>query len=65
MCTGGTPKAPPTPVARQAPRMPDAPALATQNAEMLQKRATIASMVLTPPGGLGAAPTAGKTVLGQ
>lgn len=63
MCTS-RPKAPAAPVARQAPRMPDAPELRQQSQDMLNRRATIASMVLTPMGGLGAAPTAGKTVLG-
>lgn len=63
MCTS-RPRAPEAPAARQAPRMPDAPAIAAQSNDMLQRRATIASMVLTPPGGLGAAPTAAKTVLG-
>lgn len=53
------------PAPRQAPRMPDAPTIASNSADLLQRRATIASMVLTPAGGMGAAPTAGKTVLGQ
>lgn len=44
--------------------MPDAPELRQQSQDMLNRRATIASMVLTPMGGLGAAPTAGKTVMG-
>jgi len=65
MCTGGRPQAPAAPAPRQAPRMPDAPALVAQNDDMLRRRATMASMILTAPGGPGAAPVAGKTVLGQ
>jgi len=64
MCTGGRPQAPAAPAARQAPRMPDAPALVGQNQDMLARRATMASMILTAPGGVGAAPVAGKQVLG-
>lgn len=64
MCTGGRPQAPAAPAPRQAPRMPDAPAIMSQNQDMLSRRATMASMILTAPG-MGAAPTAGKTVLGQ
>lgn len=52
------------PAPRQAPRMPDAPTIASNNADLLQRRATMASMVLTPAGGMGAASTAGKPVLG-
>lgn len=66
MCMGGSRPQAPDPVApRQAPRMPDAPALVAQNQNMLTRRATMASMILTAPGGPGAAPVAGKTVLGQ
>ena len=66
MCVGGgRPKAPDPVAPRQAPRMPDEPAMMAQNEDMLRRRATMASMILTPPGGAGAAPVAGKTVLGQ
>lgn len=44
--------------------MPDAPAVQQQNMDQLTRRATMASMILTPAGGLGAAPVAGKSVLG-
>ena len=65
MCSvGSRPQAPAMPAPRQAPRMPDAPTIASNSADLLQRRATMASMVLTPAGGLGAASTAGKTVLG-
>ncbi len=65
MCgIGSRPKAPPPPAPRQAPRMPDAPAVQQQNMDQLTRRATMASMILTPAGGLGAAPVAGKSVLG-
>lgn len=64
MCAGSRPQAPAMPAPRQAPRMPDAPTVASNSADLLQRRATIASMVLTPTSGMGAAPTAGKTVLG-
>lgn len=63
MCAS-RPRAPELPAPRQAPRMPDAPTVASSSADLLQRRATIASMVLTPTGGMGAAPTAGKSVLG-
>lgn len=49
---------------RSAPRAPDANAFADRAASAAQRRATLASMVLTNPNGMGAAPTAGKTVLG-
>ncbi len=65
MCVPDRPKTPPLPAARQAARMPDAPAVASQTRADLLRRSTMASMVLTGPGGaLGAAPTAGKPVLG-
>lgn len=64
MCTGSRHSAPPPPAPRQAPRMPDMPTIAGNASETLQRRATLASMILTPAGGLGAASTAGKTVLG-
>lgn len=65
MCVGGgRPQAPDAPVARQAPRMPDAPDLRNRNQDMLTRRQTLSSMILTNPNGLGAAATAGKTVLG-
>lgn len=63
MCTGKRPQAPEAPAPRQAPRMPDAPAIMAQNQDMLSRRATMASMILTAPG-MGAAPTASKQVLG-
>lgn len=44
--------------------MPDAPALAQMNNEQLTRRATMASMITSPIGGQGAAPVAGKQVLG-
>lgn len=64
MCTGGRPSAPAAPAPRQAPRAPDAPDLRQQNQDLLARRASIASMILTNPNGMGAAPTAGKQVLG-
>ena len=46
--------------------MPDAPAIATQQQDLLARRAAIANMVMTGPNGTtGSAPTAGKMVLGQ
>jgi hypothetical protein len=64
MCSA--PKAPKVevPVARQAPRMPDGPSIATQAQDQALRRSSIASMILTNPNGMGSAPTAGKTVLG-
>lgn len=56
---------PPTPIGpRSTPRAPDIAEIGGRSDETLRRRATLASMVLTPPGGLGAAPTAGKAVLG-
>jgi len=63
MCSA--PKAPKVEVpARQAPRMPDGPSIATQAQDQALRRSSIASMILTNPNGMGSAPTAGKTVLG-
>jgi len=57
------PKAPATPGPRNAPRMPDAPDAARMDANA-RKRSTLASMITTPPGGMGAVSTTGKAVLG-
>jgi hypothetical protein len=57
------PKAPAPPAARNAPRAPDAPD-STKMDDRAKKRSTLASMITTPPGGMGAATTAGKSVLG-
>ena len=64
MCSA--PKAPKVdiPAPRQAPRMPDGPSIVAQSQETAQRRASIASMILTNPNGMGAAQTAGKAVLG-
>jgi len=64
MCS--TPKAPTVdvPAPRQAPRMPDGASIASQAQTQAMRRSTIASMILTNPNGMGAAPTAGKQVLG-
>ena len=64
MCTPSRPQAPAMPSPRQAPRMPDTPTISSRSNDDLMRRATIASMVLTPTGGVGAAPTASKSVLG-
>lgn len=49
---------------RSAPRSPDS-AMTDNAAAAQRRRATLASMVLTDQsGGMGAAPTAAKTVLG-
>lgn len=64
MCVS-TPKAPPPPAPRQAPRAPDAAVTQSQTRADLLRRSTMSSMIFTGPGGaLGAAPTAGKMVLG-
>lgn len=66
MCFGGSAPSAPAPVAaRQAPRLPDAAVTTAQSRADLLRRSTMSSMILTGPGGaLGAAPTAGKAVLG-
>lgn len=63
MCTSA-PKAPDLPAARQAPRLPDAADIGNRSQADLLRRSTMRSMILTNPNGLGAAPTAGKAVLG-
>lgn len=64
MCGPKPPKAPATPAPRQAPRAPDQAAISTRSQELLDRRSTMAMMAVTDPNGLGAAPTAGKRVLG-
>lgn len=65
MCPPKAPRVPPPPVPRQAPRLPDQSATATQTEADAKRRAAMSTMILTGPGGvLGAAPTAGKAVLG-
>lgn len=65
MCSA--PKAPKVdvPAARQAPRMPDGVSITNQAQDQALRRSSIASMILTNPNGMGAAPTVGKQVLGQ
>lgn len=65
MCPPKAPPVPPPPAARQAPRLPDAGTVESNTAADLKRRQTMSSMMLTGPNGvLGAAPTAGKAVLG-
>ena len=64
MCVPKAPKAPPPVAPRQAAKVPEAAVTASRTREDLMRRSTLSSMILTGPNGLGAAPTAGKAVLG-
>lgn len=61
------PKMPaPKPVApRQAAQAPRAAAISSSVQDQLARRSSMASTVMTPLMGLGAAPTAGKALLGS
>lgn len=65
MCPPKAPRVPPPPVPRQAPRLPDQSMTADQMEGDARRRSAMSSFILTGPNGvLGAAPTAGKAVLG-
>lgn len=61
MCSVDTPNVVP---ARSAARAPDAATTANRTEDALRRRQSIGSMILTNQAQLGAAPTAGKPVLG-
>lgn len=65
MCMPKAPKAPAPIPPRAAPRAPQMAALSTRTQELMDRRSSMASTVMTPLAGLGSAPTAGKALLGN
>lgn len=65
MCIGGAPSPGPPIPQRQAAHAPDASFVAARAADIAHRRMGYAAAITTPVGGLGAAPTTGKTLLGS